>query len=247
MTPEHQHLREALGAYVLGVLDPPDRRHLERHLSECRDCTDDLARLTPLPGLLSRVSESEVSDDLLVPSDGLLDGVVARLAQEERSLRTQVRRWRLATAAACVAALVAVVVAVAPWRQAPDRVIVAADPTVAGATAATGQAAAIAWEWGTTVELKVEDLPRRDVYELWAVADDGRRERAGTWGDTASGYAQVRGASSIARAELRRVEVTDRDGRVIMSFDFSQRAAAPEGERRRAVGGESDRPPDTSA
>jgi len=224
MTPEHQRLRESLGAYVLGALDPADRRQLERHLSECRDCADVLARLTPLPGLLSRVSEPEVSDDLLVPSEGLLDGVVVRLAQEERSLRTQVRRWRLATVAACVAALVAAVVAVAPWRQAPDRVVVAADPAVVASTAATGQAAAIAWEWGTTVELRVEDLPRRDVYQLWAVADDGRRERAGSWGVTASGYAQVRGASSIGRANLRRVEVTDSDGRVIMSFDFSGQA-----------------------
>jgi anti-sigma-K factor RskA len=228
MTPEHQQLRESLGAYVLGVLDPPDRRQLERHLSECRDCTDELTRLTPLPGLLSRVSESEVSDDLLVPSDGLLDGVVARLAQEERSLRTQVRRWRMATVAACVAALVAAVVAVAPWQQEPDRVIVAADPAVAGSTAATGQAAAIAWEWGTTVELQVADLPRSDVYELWAVADDGRRERAGTWGQTVSRQAKVRGASSIARGELGRVEVTDRNGRVIMSFDFSERTGEPD-------------------
>lgn len=237
MTPEHQQLRESLGAYVLGVLDPPDRRHLERHLSECGDCTDELTRLTPLPGLLSRVSEPEVSDDLLVPSDGLLDGVVARLAQEERSLRTQVRWWRLATVAACVAALVAAVIAVAPWQREPDRVIVAADPAVAESTAATGQAAAIAWEWGTTVELQVEDLPRRDVYELWAIADDGRRERAGTWGQTASGQARVRGASSIDRSALRRVEVTDPDGGVILSFDFTDRAAA--------TGGNG--PPDTSA
>lgn len=227
MTPEHQHLRESLGAYVLGVLDPPDRRALEHHLSECRDCSDILARLTPLPGLLSRVSESEVSEGLLVPSPDLLDGVVARLAREERSLRTQVRWWRVATAAACVAALVAVVVAVAPWRQAPDRVVVAAEPGGAGTATATGQAAAIAWEWGTTVELQVRDLPRSEVYELWAVAEDGRRERAGTWGETASGRALVRGASSIDRAQLRRVEVTDPSGRVIVAFDFSGRAPPP--------------------
>jgi anti-sigma-K factor RskA len=221
MTPEHQQLREALGAYVLGALDPAERRHLERHLKGCRDCTDELARLSPLPGLLGRVSEREVRAGLLVPSDDLLDGIIGQLAREERLLRTQVRRWRLAAVAAAVVALVTAVVAVAPWRPAPDRVIAAVDPIAADATAVTGQAAAIAWEWGTTVELRVEDLPRRDGYVLWAVADDGRRERAGTWGVTQSGRAYVRGASSIARSELRRVEVTDREGRVIMSFDFS--------------------------
>jgi anti-sigma-K factor RskA len=221
MTPEHQQLREALGAYVLGALDPAERRHLEQHLKDCRDCTDELARLSPLPGLLGRVSEREVSAGLLVPSDDLLDGVIGQLAKEERSLRMQVRRWRFAAVAAAVAALVTAVVAVAPWRPTPDRVIAAVDPVAEDATAVTGQAAAIAWEWGTTVELRVQDLPRRNGYVLWAVADDGRRERAGTWGVTASGRAQVRGASSIPRTQLRRVEVTDREGRVIMSFDFS--------------------------
>ena len=220
MTPEHQRLREALGAYVVGALHPAERRELEEHLSGCRDCTDELTRLTPLPGLLGRVSEQEVNASLLVPSDDLLDGVIRRLARDERALRTQVGRWRLAAAAAAVVALVAVVFAVAPWRSEPDRVIAAADPVAADATAATGQAAAIAWEWGTTVELQVEHLPHRDAYVLWAIADDGRRERAGTWGATASGQARVRGASSIPRTQLRRVEVTDRAGQMIMAFNF---------------------------
>lgn len=225
MTPEHQQMRESLGAYVLGALDPADRRRVEQHLSHCRDCTNEVARFSPLPGLLGRVSEQEVSAELLVPSDDLLDGVIHKLAEEERSLRTQVRRWRAAAVAASVAAIVAVVVAVAPWRTEPDRVIVAADPVATASTAATGQVAAIAWEWGTTVELRAADLPRRDGYVLWAVAEDGRRERAGTWGVTASGSAQVRGASSIDRSELDRVEVTDRDGNVIMTFDFTPQSA----------------------
>lgn len=220
MTPEHQQQREALAAYVVGALDPGERRALEQHLSTCRDCTDELTRLTPLPGLLGRVSEHEARVDLLVPSRDLLDGVIRRLADAERELRLQVRRWRLVAIAACIAALVVAVVAVAPWDTGPDRVIVAAEPVPTGTTATTGEVAAIAWEWGTTVELAATDLPRRDGYVLWAVADDGRRERAGTWGATASGNARVRGASSIDRADLDRVEVTDRDGRVIMTFEF---------------------------
>jgi len=220
MTPEHQQQREALAAYVLGALDPAERRALEQHLSDCRECTAELTRLTPLPGLLGRVTEQEARADLLVPSRDLLDGVIWRLADTERGLRLQVRRWRLAAIAACIAALVVAVVAVAPWDTGPDRVIVAAEPVATGTAAATGEVAAIAWEWGTTVELAAADLPRRDGYVLWAVAEDGRRERAGTWGVTASGSARVRGASSIDRADLDRVEVTDREGNLIMAFDF---------------------------
>jgi len=220
MTPEHQQQREALAAYVLGALDPAERRALEQHLSDCRECTAELTRLTPLPGLLGRVTEQEARADLLVPSRDLLDGVIWRLADTERGLRLQVRRWRLAAIAACIVALVVAVVAVAPWDTEPDRVIVAAEPVATGTAAATGEVAAIAWEWGTTVELAAADLPRRDGYVLWAVAEDGRRERAGTWGVTASGSARVRGASSIDRADLDRVEVTDREGNLIMAFDF---------------------------
>jgi anti-sigma-K factor RskA len=230
MTPEHTQQREALAAYVVGSLEPAERRAVEQHIRACRDCADELARLTPLPGLLGRVSEQEARSDLLVPGRDLLDGVIRRLADHERTLRRQVRRWRMVAIAACIAAVVVAVVAVEPWSSEPDRVVVTAEPVTTAATATTGEVAAIAWEWGTTVELAAADLPRRDGYVLWAVAEDGRRERAGSWGQTASGNAKVRGASSIARSDLARVEVTDRDGQVILVFELTadDRASAAE-------------------
>jgi anti-sigma factor RsiW len=226
VTPEHQQLREALGAYVVGALDPAERRAVEEHLAECDDCTAEVASLSALPGLLGRVSEQEARADLLVPPDDLLDGAIRLLTQEDNALRTRLRRWRVTAVAACLIAVAAVVVASAPWETGPDRVVAAAEPAGAGPTSASGEVAAIAWEWGTTVELQAEDLPRRDGYVLWAVAEDGRRERTGTWGVTSSGSARVRGASSIARDELARVEVTDRDGNLIMSFSFDPRTQA---------------------
>lgn len=221
MTPEHQELREALGAYVVGGLDPAERRRVEQHLADCRECTGELARLSPLPGLLSRVNEQEATGDLLVPPDGLLDDVIARLADERRTLRTRLVRWRAAAVAAAVATAGAVLVAIAPWETGPDRTVAAVEPVAAEAAATGGQAAAIPWEWGITVEVAVTDLPPRDRYIIWAVADDGRRERAGTWGPTASGAARVRGASSIDRADLARVVVSDPDGEALLSFDFA--------------------------
>jgi Putative zinc-finger len=52
----------ALGAYVLGALDREERAGLEAHLKTCDVCRDELDRLAPLPGLLSRLTldESEV-------------------------------------------------------------------------------------------------------------------------------------------------------------------------------------------
>ncbi|MGH3441206.1 MAG: hypothetical protein ACRDUY_04010, partial [Nitriliruptorales bacterium] len=84
----------------------------------------------------------------------------------------------------------------------------------------TGTAAAHEWEWGTTVEVQVENLPQRDTYVLWAIADDGRRQQAGTWGATDARRALVRGAAAIQRDDLARVEVTDTDGELLLTFGF---------------------------
>jgi Putative zinc-finger len=52
----------ALGAYVLGALEREERAELEAHLDTCGICREELDRLAPLPGLLSRltVEEAEV-------------------------------------------------------------------------------------------------------------------------------------------------------------------------------------------
>ncbi|MCK9896208.1 anti-sigma factor [Frankia sp. AgB32] len=52
----------ALGAYVLGALDPAERSELEIHLAGCAVCRAELASLAGLPGLLSRLRLSDVTD-----------------------------------------------------------------------------------------------------------------------------------------------------------------------------------------
>ena len=52
--------RQALGVYVLGAIDPAERSQVDRHVTGCRECRDELAGLAGLPALLSRVSVDEV-------------------------------------------------------------------------------------------------------------------------------------------------------------------------------------------
>ncbi len=66
----------------------------------------------------------------------------------------------------------------------------------------------------------MQDLPPAEAYLVWAVAEDGRRERAGTWGPTAHRGARVRAASAILRPQLATVEVTAPDGTVLFDADF---------------------------
>lgn len=215
------HVRHELGAYVLGALEPAERRLVEDHVTSCTVCRDELAHLSAVPPLLDRISADEATADL--------PGIRARLARvadraaadAHHHLRVQVRRWRTLAVAATVAALVAVGAAWQPWVPPPDRLVVQVVP-VASDAFVEGTVAAYAWEWGTTIELRVTDLPRETAYLVWAVAEDGRRERAGTWGPTADGGAMVRAASAILRPDLATVEVTTPDGTVLFAAEFDR-------------------------
>ncbi|MCL9762191.1 zf-HC2 domain-containing protein [Frankia sp. AiPa1] len=54
--------RIALGAYVLGALDPADRSVVEHHLAGCADCRAELSSLAGLPGLLGRLRLTDVTE-----------------------------------------------------------------------------------------------------------------------------------------------------------------------------------------
>lgn len=224
MTADHRRMRESLGAWVLGGLDGEQRREVEAHLDDCDDCAAEVAVLSSLPGLLQRLDQQEATEGLLIPSDDLRDCLLAHVEVSEATLRHRLRQWQVGAAVAAVVAVLAVVAGFSlldDGRPAEsDRVVAAAAPVAPSAADTTGQVAALAWEWGTTVELDVTALPSRETYVLWAVADDGRRQQAGTWGATRSRGARVRGASAIQRDHLDRVEITDVDGEVLVAFDF---------------------------
>jgi len=59
---EHRILREQLGAYALGALEPRERAEVDAHLRECTACREELSGLAALPGLLARVSPDDATD-----------------------------------------------------------------------------------------------------------------------------------------------------------------------------------------
>ncbi len=218
---DHRDHREALGAYVLGALEPDERRALEAHLEDCAHCRDELARLSAMPAMLDHLDEDEATATTLVPPAGTGARVATTSLLEGSRLRRQLQGWRIATGVAAAAA-VAVLLAWAPWASGDtprfDRWVL--EPATATGDV-DGTAAALAWEWGTTVELDLEDLPPAEQYVVWAVGEDGRREQAGTWGRTSSGRAIVRGASAIQRTDLRQIEVATVDGPIVATFEVT--------------------------
>lgn len=216
------HVHEELGAYVLGALSPPERQAVEVHLQDCQGCRDDLSRLSVLPGLLDRLSADEVTAGVARAHAHRDIHLERLLGIEQRRLRRAVARWRTATVAATLLALTVGSFAWAPWESPPDRLVAVVVPMSDDATTTTGTVSTYAWEWGTTVEVDVADLPPRDSYVLWAVGADGHRERAGTWGPTGHRGAFVRGACSVPRSQLVRIEVTDEAGAPLLAAQFAE-------------------------
>ncbi len=214
------HVREELGAYVLGGLGPGERRAVDAHLAECQRCRDELARLSVLPGVLDRLTAEEVLEDLTSVPETVRPQLASQLAAAGQGLHRQVRRWRAATAAATLAAAAAAAALLVVDPAPTETVRVAVVPVAADAAQVEGTVAAFAWEWGTTVEVDLASLPARERYTIWVVDVDDEWIAAGTWGPTDDETARVRSATAVPTPRVARVEVHGDDGSSLLTADF---------------------------
>ncbi len=223
--------RIALGAFVLGALEPPERSEIDRHLRRCAECRTELAELAPLPGLLGRLSVSEAetltADDLTAgelhaaPPPALLDRLLREAAAERRGNRPGARRRfrltarrRLAVAAGVLllAASVSVAVVVRHSSTAGSGVeATAADPATSVVVHTTARPRA----WGTAVDVRLRGVAPGQRCRLVAVARDGQQDVAASWQATYEGEADVSGATAIAFPTLVSLRVVSDDGRVL--------------------------------
>lgn len=212
MNRDDHHVHTELGAYVLGALDPAERHRVEAHTAACQPCRDELARLSGLPALLDRLSADEVAADLVDAPLAIRRRLDGPIATDVAQLRQSVRRWRVASAAAALVAVVA-----GGWHLAPTpprdpgddtspRIDLVADDR---AMQAHGTAVAYAWEWGTTIQLDVAQLPDRPRYAIWVVDTDGDASLAGSWGRTDDRSATLRSATDVPRTRIAAIEVRD--------------------------------------
>jgi hypothetical protein len=109
--PTCREIRQLLGVYVVGAIDPAERVLVDEHLGECAQCRDELAGLAGLPAMLSRVPAADVErlstepsglPEMTEPSAELLNSLLRRVAIKRRK-----RLWRGAVAIAASAAIAA--------------------------------------------------------------------------------------------------------------------------------------------
>ncbi|MGW1807889.1 zf-HC2 domain-containing protein [Streptomyces sp. NPDC002078] len=82
MNADHEALRLALGAYVLGTLAPAEAEQVRAHLAECDECRAEHAELAGLPALLATVTAAEAEGrPVPVGDEDPADRLVRRAAE----------------------------------------------------------------------------------------------------------------------------------------------------------------------
>ena len=215
-----REIRQALGVYVLGAIDPAERAQVDEHLATCPDCREELASLAGLPAMLRKVPVMEAErlaaaeaelDALEMPSEQMLTSLVERTSNVRRMDR--IHRWRRLAAAAAV-----VLVALGGGAA----IATALQP----GTHPSGPSAAVHWhfassnkngihltvmyrgvESGAEVRANVTGLTPGTVCQLQAVSQQGQVMVLGGW-QYWNGAAWYPASTSIAPGSISAFELT---------------------------------------
>ena len=209
---DHQQIRDLLGPFVMGELDPEEARRVETHLEGCAGCGHEAESLRLAhEHLLDLAAASET------PPRTLKDSVVTgRYAPAAPRPATDWRRGlsRLAVAAAVL--LLVLGVAYVPGLLS-DREVAAATLEPTGRAPEAGGEVEIREGTGENVELRLDawGLPpceSEEYYEIWFV-EDGERVSAGTFSIGDSGDAEVSLNAPRFATSYPRIGITvERDG-----------------------------------
>jgi predicted anti-sigma-YlaC factor YlaD len=189
--PACREIRQLLGVYIVGAIDPAERSIVDSHLSSCPACREELSGLAGLPALLGRVPREEVErmgagapaiPEMAEPPAELLNSLLGRVSSTRRS-----RRWRSVLALAAAVAIAAggagaIVNAVHPGTF---------HDTDQGSNAE--YAATVAYSstpWGGMAMLvAVRGVPANAVCDLYA-QQGGRWVEVGSWRAAGPSYNQ---------------------------------------------------------
>lgn len=214
----------ALGAYLLGVLEPAECSAVARHVARCAECRTELVELAPLVGLLQQVPFEEprqmgqagpaatVPAAEPVPVDAAR--AVSRVVRRARVRRRGLIVGALAAAAAITGAGLYLGARSSRPAPVPSAVTVSATDSATHVTASAALAPAAT---GTSIRLRLSGLPPA-VCRLVVHARDGHAEIAASW---TSGYAtavSVPGSASLGVHDVARMDVVTSSGRLLVEL-----------------------------
>ena len=206
---EHPKTRDLLGPYVMGDLDPVERRLVEGHLGDCASCEQELESLRLAH---DHLVELAVASEALPPR--LKDRAVGGMPHP--APRRAVPFW---VAAAAAVLLVALGIAYGPSLLG-SREVAAATLEPMGEAPDAGAEVNVRGA-GENLEISVDawGLPkceREEYYELWFVEENGEHVSAGSFTVGESGDAELDLTAPQFATSYQRIGVTvekDKDPR----------------------------------
>lgn len=208
-----------LGAYVLGALEPDERREVDEHLQNCAECRTELAEFRLLPSLLARLGPEDLTGSSVEPPPDLFDRVRAAVAEPVAPVQPlrPARRKRPARRLLLVAAALLLVVSTAAvWvvlatrgTDGPTTHTAVAGPVHISVTA-TGETG------GTDLDVTVAGLVSNTQCHLLVVDRDGGWHPAGEWAATSKGEGWFRGWTDVDRSALDAVVLQDGTGQELI-------------------------------
>jgi hypothetical protein len=196
----------ALGAYVLGALEPAERQEVADHLSGCAACAAELAELEGLPVLLDRVRPEDLEPVSVTPSPELFARMAAVAGVGNRR---RPRTWALVAATAAV--LLVLGVGIAVWASGPDARTATATAGPVEVTVTATQA-----NEGSALDVVVAGMRPGETCTLVVVDRDGETHPAGDWPVSGAGGGQWRGWADVDPDHLAEVVVLGDGGRELV-------------------------------
>jgi predicted anti-sigma-YlaC factor YlaD len=205
--------RGALGAFVLGALEPEERGGVEEHLRACPACTAEWEEFRLLPALLDQVPAEDLEPVVVAPSPELFERMSAAAAVTGRP-----RPWRSRTrglVAAAVLAVLGIGIGVILWL---------AGAGVQSATASAGPVRAtvttVSDDDGISLDVAVAGLRPGETCRMLVVDKDGGWHDAGTWPASEDGDGRWRGWAGIDDKAMTEVVLTGDGGRTLVRVPF---------------------------
>lgn len=218
----HQEIRESLGAYVLGHLDPPEADAVRAHLESCDQCRAELEQLSPVAAALAVAKPAFAPNAGQVPGE-LRNRMDAALAGEAgRRRRTRVLR----SAGAVLVAASVIVLMVIGVASLIDRTPAAPTPEVVAVVVASdldsvsASAGLIAHTWGTEVKLQTTGLDDGATYQAVVLGVDDQEFPAGTFTGTGPNTINCNLQASVLRNDALGFQILDENGEVVISSKF---------------------------
>ncbi len=209
-------------AYVMGALDPNDRRAFEEHLGTCARCTAAVSELAGMPGLLAQVPAQQVLAPRATP-EPVPDTLLPRLAAAIRKQRLRRRVWTGVVAAAAACLVTGIVLVTSPWSaREPQSTAVALPMTALASVPVTATVRLDPADWGTEVRLECtyrdespEPAGKWDArtYTLVVVPKNGgAAQQVSHWTALPGKTVKLTGSTNLTTAQIKELQLVNSRG-----------------------------------